>query len=271
MSQQIPNTTPTTTPNATPMATPNATPTATPNATPTATPNATPTATPNATPTATPNATPTATLKATDPDDDTKRFIRKCSLTIGNISKMANRFERRNNWFQFFLIYYSIVGIIDALIPQYFSLSTALPTYINNIFDFWDVLIAIVLLIFSSQVALFKYPEKIKSCVNKLNQLKSLMNGQSSNQIDYNTYNTIMDDIDFLFSRTDFYYSCLEYDKTNSKKKSEGEVSKHFRFFEIAFIVLKKWLENIFYFVLTILPIVSYIALILIWYNVKNK
>ena len=222
----------------------------------------------NATPTITKNATPTAS-----PYENMDNLKRKCLLTIGNISKMANRLERRNNWFQFFLIYYSIVGIIDALIPKYFSLTTALPMYVNSIFEFWDVLIAIVLLIFSSQVALFKYLERIKSCVNKLNQLKAYSNNIGFNNQEYDKYNAIMADIDFLFNRTDFYYSCVEFDKKSSSSrifffpKKTSETSKHFTKFEILFILLKKWLENTFYFTLTILPVLTYISLFIVWYS----
>lgn len=189
---------------------------------------------------------------------------RRCSLTIGNISKMANRLERRNNWFQFLLLYYSIVGIINALIPKYFDLENSLPPFIFNAFEFWDVVIAIVLLIVSSQVALFKYPERIKACVNKLNEIKAFSIDMKKNAINhtyYDRYEQITKDFDFLFSRVDFYYSCIEFD---AKNKNTKEVERHFSKGEKASIKLRVFLENSSYFILSVCPIITYLILIIV-------
>lgn len=187
---------------------------------------------------------------------------RKLSLTIGNYSQMANRLEKRNSIFQFILIYYSIVGIVDALIPKFFNIEQNVSTTMYNIFDFWDVLIAIILLIFSSQIALFKYPERIKNCMMTLNRLKVLKGVLSTSGItndSYNEYYDITQNIDFLFSRSDFYLSCKNYDKKNAS----SETKNHFNKLEIFFISIRLIFENVLYIVLLILPIVMYLCLII--------
>lgn len=189
---------------------------------------------------------------------------RRCNLTIGNISKMANRLEKRNNWFQFLLLYYSIIGIINALIPEFFDLENSLPPLIFNAFEFWDVIIAIILLIVSSQVALFKYPERIKACVNKLNEIKAFSIDMKKNTINhtyYDRYEQITKDIDFLFSRVDFYYSCLEFD---AKNKNSKEIERHFSKGEKASIKLRVFLENSSYFILSVCPIITYLILTIV-------
>ena len=131
---------------------------------------------------------------------------------------MANRLEKRNSIFQFILVYYSIIGIIDSLIPKYFDIETNVSTTMYNIFDFWDILIAIIMLIFSSQITLFKYPERIKNCMMTLNKLKALK-GQSASKSPsdiYDEYYNITQNIDFLFSRSDFYSSYIRYQVLSS-------------------------------------------------------
>lgn len=70
---------------------------------------------------------------------DKEELIRKCILTIGNYGQMANRLEKRNNISQFILLYYSIVGIVDSLIPKFFDISNK-PELLNTVFDFWDII-----------------------------------------------------------------------------------------------------------------------------------
>lgn len=197
---------------------------------------------------------------------DKEELIRKCILTIGNYGQMANRLEKRNNISQFILLYYSIVGIVDSLIPKFFDISNE-PELLNTVFDFWDIIMAIILLIFSSQVALLKYSERIKNCIKSLNELKSFLI-KIQNQYDDNTsqnlcqeYNTIISNIDFLFSRTDFYNSCIEYDKKtpNSKEKSH-----HFKIAEIGYIKLKLFLENSLYCIVIVMPFIMYALLIIL-------
>lgn len=187
---------------------------------------------------------------------------RRLSLTIGNYSQMANRLEKRNSIFQFILIYYSIIGIVDSLLPKYFDFTTNVSATMCNIFDFWDILIAIILLIFSSQIALFKYPERIKNCMVMLNRLKKL-NGEllssAKNVSDaYQEYHEITKNIDFLFSRSDFYLSCKNYDV----KHQSTEVKTHFSKTEEFFISSRLVFENILYFILIFLPIVIYVCLL---------
>lgn len=176
---------------------------------------------------------------------------------------MANRLEKRNSIFQFLLVYYSIVGIIDSLIPKYFNVQLNVSPTVYNIFDFWDILIAIILLIFSSQIALFKYPERIKSCMVTLNKLKALNSNLSThsepNNDLYNEYYEITKNIDFLFSRSDFYLSCKNYDMKNSN----NEVETHFTKAERFFISVRIFFENFLYFILIVLPFVMYICLII--------
>lgn len=195
-----------------------------------------------------------------------EKLIRKCSLTIGNYGQMANRLEKRNNISQFILLYYSVVGIIDSLIPKFFDISNK-PESLNTVFDFWDIIMAIILLIFSSQVALLKYSERTKNCIKSLNELKSFLvkiRSENSENINPNLcqeYNTIISNIDFLFSRSDFYYSCIEYDKKNSNSE---ETSHHFRKAEIGYIKLKLFLENFLYFAVIIMPFVIYTLLVVL-------
>ncbi|MBR0348023.1 MAG: hypothetical protein IIX16_00115 [Clostridia bacterium] len=187
---------------------------------------------------------------------------RKLSLTIGNYSQMANRLEKRNSIFQFVLIYYSIIGIVDALLPKYFDFTTNVSATMNNVFDFWDILIAIILLIFSSQIALFKYPERIKNCMVTLNQLKmlqgALLSSTQTVENAYKEYYEITQNINFLFSRSDFYLSCKNYDVKNQG----SEVKTHFSQTEEFFISTRLVLENILYFILIFLPMVIYICLL---------
>lgn len=131
-----------------------------------------------------------------------------------------------------------------------------------NIFDFWDILIAIILLIFSSQIALFKYPERIKNCMVTLNKLKVLKGDLSTSGVtnkSYSEYYNITQNIDFLFSRSDFYLSCKNYDK----KHSTNEIDLHFSKTEIFFISVRIILENTLYFLLILLPIAMYLCLML--------
>lgn len=197
---------------------------------------------------------------------DKDKLLTNCSLTIGNYSKMADRLEQRNNISQFLLIYYGLVGIIDALLYRYFDLQNIIPTLACDVFEFWDILIAIVMLVFSFEIALLKYPERVKLCIKSLNTLKHLKSKISiAKDIDVllDEYYETVSNIDFLFTRTDFYYSCKEYDN----RHSSDELKKHFRRFEILTINLRVFLENLLYVLLMAMPIVMYVFLFFVSKN----
>lgn len=188
------------------------------------------------------------------------KLRRKIELTTNNFGQMANRLERRNFMFQFLLMYYSVIGIVNELFPLYFNLEKTFNATYLSFFNFWNICTAIIFLIFSSQIALFKYPERTKSCMKSLNNLKELQNDletEDENKIK-DKYYKIISEIDFLFSRTDFYLSCVTIDK-GKEEKDKHEVKNHFGFFEKFFINIKLGLEYLAYILLVTTPIIMYI------------
>lgn len=211
-----------------------------------------------------------------------KELLRNCNLTASNYANLLNKLQKRKIIFQFLLPFYSVIGILNGLLPKFLDFFTI--TQIN-LLSFWGVVISITFLVVSMQITLAKYPERIAEATKILNKLKSLKSEikktdeSNTDKIEelYKQYNDIVHNGEFI-SRNYFFQTCRDVDKRNghtkkikvqkgkkdkgidSKKESTivSETSRHFDWLEITYIVFLTILENLLYLLIFILPIIVY-------------
>lgn len=213
----------------------------------------------------------TQRLKNTDAELDS--FIRKCTLSSMNYGNISNKLDKRKTIFQILLPYYSIVGVINSLLPRYFD--NIDNTRLNYLY-FWGIVISIVFLVISMQIALARYPERIENATKNLNHLKILKNQAEHLKINENatendlkklwiSYNELIQS-NVLVNRRYFYKTCKDYDSGNEKKTSnyESEVKTHFKLLEKVYINFTNFLESILYFFMFILPFIVYMLIFVI-------
>jgi len=187
-------------------------------------------------------------------------LLRKCILTSSNYGNLANKLQKRKTLFQVMLPYYSVIAILNTLIPKYFTISSGTKTSALN---YWGIFISITFLVISMQISLAHYPERIESATKVLNELKILISEiQLTTDDDYEEINEKYKEItknNILVRRRYFYTSCKEYDRNN--KGTEPEVYKHFSFSERFFIKFTNALEIALYILVFCLPFFVYIII----------
>lgn len=196
-------------------------------------------------------------------NEQSKGLLRNCKLTSSNYGNLANQLQKRKNVFQILLPYYSIIGIINGLIPRFFTLCT----YQKDILAFWGICVSVTFLVISMQIALARYPERIESANNKLNSIKSLINHiESDQQIEnisdyWKEYNALISNSSFI-QRRYFYKTCKITDKKSSNTQNK-ETASHFSKIESICFILVEFFENMFYIILFLLPFIIYIIIFL--------
>ncbi len=228
---------------------------------------------------------------------------RKCEITSSNYGNFAKRLQRRKNAFQILLPYYSVIGILNALLIKYF---VSLNTIQQSCISFWGICISISFLVISMQITLANYPERIDKATKKLNELKILKGKlETINSFDYEQFNEILENYNSIVSTGTlineryFYATCKEIDKKtkekiknevlNELKKSKYdnykiykkfevynlemkahhdnlvlEIPKHFSRLKIFSINITNTLEFLFYLFVYILPVIVYIIIIFV-------
>jgi hypothetical protein len=220
---------------------------------------------------------------------------RNCTLSSSNCGNIANKLTKRKNFFQILLPYYSIIGIINGLIPRFFS---PISKEKLDLLGFWGIIVSISFLVISMLISLAKYPERIERATYNLNNLKILKNNLQTAKNDLNEdeirdywqqYNNIIQNYS-LVNRRYFYKTCKHQDKhtivkkTRRAKKNEmffkyfkreisfqeyikqrnnisvySELDTHFSFIEKLSYELLNFLETISYITVLILPFLVYI------------
>ena len=196
-------------------------------------------------------------------NEQSKGLLRNCKLTSSNYGNLANQLQKRKNVFQILLPYYSIIGIINGLIPRFFTLCA----YQKDVLAFWGICVSVTFLVISMQIALARYPERIESANNKLNSIKSLINHiESDQQIEnisdfWKEYNALISNSSFI-QRRYFYKTCTITDKKSSNTQNK-ETASHFSKIESICFILVEFFENMFFIILFLLPFIIYIIVFL--------
>ena len=195
---------------------------------------------------------------------------RNCKLTATNYGNLANRLLKRKNIFQIMLPYYSVVGIINAVIPMYF---TQISSAKKVVLSFWGLAIAITFLVVSLKISMAHYSERIDRATEMLNKLKAISNDVEADREDilktpsmiksyWERYHSVIEK-DEIIDKRYFYFTCKGEDKKNPNGNT-SEVKSHFSRAEIIYINVVWLLENSLYIFLFVLPFLVYLYVFLI-------
>lgn len=186
-----------------------------------------------------------------------KEFLEKdIKYTSGNYANMHDRLKIRDNMSKFLIIYYSIIGIINSLLPKYmvkFVLET-------DILNFSALIISIILLVASLYVSLAKYSERTIEAMSALDNLKrmkkeiimysedDLMKDEYKlfKELTYK-YHNIVDNME-LRTDFDYYKTCKSLNTAREKFTTLQEIMVH-----VPYV-----LEKLLYLILIIIPFVFY-------------
>lgn len=191
-----------------------------------------------------------------------EELLRNCNLTSLNYGQLANKLQKRKNIFQVLLPYYSVIGILNTLVPKYFL---CISVHKQNILSFWGAFISVTFLVISMQISLARYPERISELtriLNKLKVLKSKINKCSNNEIEdlQKEYNEIISNGVFV-GRRYFYKSCKDVDK-KCKSNNSQEVQDHFSKSEKFFLSFVDIMEIILCVLVFVLPLIVYLLVL---------
>lgn len=182
---------------------------------------------------------------------------RDCELTTQNYSNMQRRFSNENRFNSFLLVYYSIVSIVNDLVPRFFDL----PSNVDTNLEFINIVFSIVFLYLALEIGFSNYGERSNSlahAVSKLKffskELKKYKDGVSLAEYKQLTesYQKIIDGIEIV-PRIDFYRTC--------KAKEADQIKERFSFFERLFLHFSTLFKITLNFFAIISPIVLYIYL----------
>ena len=176
--------------------------------------------------------------------------------TSTNYSNMYDRLCLRNNVSKFLIVYYSVIAIVNSILPKYIE-NIKIKAYI---FDFSSVIISVILLVASLSVSLANYPErtlKAMEAIDKLKRMKKdLITYSEEDLIEDNykvfkeltqRYHDVVDNME-LRSNFDYYKTCKKL-KNNREKFTIGECVK---------FSLLNIMEISIYIILIIAPIIFY-------------
>lgn len=178
------------------------------------------------------------------------------NYTSRNYANMYDRLLLRDNVSKFFIVYYSIIAIVNSILPKYIQ-DIANKSYI---FDFSSVIISIILLVVSLSVSLANYPErKLKAMIalDKLKRMKKDIGIYSEDELVVDKhklfkeitqkYHEIVDNME-LRSDYDYYKTCKSLN-TDRERFNIGQCIK---------VCSLHIIEILIYLALTILPVVFY-------------
>lgn len=97
------------------------------------------------------------------------KFRKIVETTLSNYAHMVKRLERKKNVSEFVLTYYSVFLIITTLTGKYFS-----KYYNTTVSDYFNIILSIVVLIYSLIIKNANYSTRITDIMDSLNRLKSI-------------------------------------------------------------------------------------------------
>lgn len=99
---------------------------------------------------------------------DLEKCRKICEITLTNYINMKKRLSLREKNSNFILIYYSAYIIIASLTPKYFE------NYNTELNEYFNIVISLILLVFSLINGNARYGERIMKLENSINKLKTL-------------------------------------------------------------------------------------------------
>lgn len=153
-------------------------------------------------------------------------------FTSGNYANMYTRLKLRDNISKFLIVYYSVIAVINAIIPKVFVDISADK---KILLDFLSLLISIILLVASLSVSLANYSERCTKAMqglNKLKRMKKMLSAMDAFDVfNYREsiayYHEIVDNIE-LRTDYDYYLTCKDFKVAGNKipwlKRCELEV-----------------------------------------------
>ncbi len=157
---------------------------------------------------------------------DASKFRKIIETTISNYANMVKRLERKKSVSEFVLTYYSVFLIITTLTGKYFS------NYYNAaVSDYFNIILSVVVLIYSLIIKNANYSTRIANVLNSLNQLKSIKREVDDETIDqcHQKYNEVVDkteqrnDVDFFITVKNL---CKSFDINWFTKKHKRSATK---------------------------------------------
>lgn len=206
-----------------------------------------------------------AEQKKEDENNIKEKFLKDIKYTTKNYSNMYNRLQQRDNWSKFLVIYYSVVGIINTILPKYFSISENYA----DVLDFSSVMVSIILLVTSVSISLAGYSGRAMKVMQGIDTLKhmkkevQLLNAEDLCGKENDTYRKMLkmyrEVVGTIELRTeyDYYLTCKEIEDEEKSQK----VRETFRLSKRISVVLKHMGEIVLYWALLLFPVVFYIVL----------
>lgn len=187
-------------------------------------------------------------------------LIHDCSFTIENFANMQRRFSTKNSYTSFILVYYSLLSIINDLLPKFFTIVEQK----QIVLEFFNICASIVFLYFALQVGFANYGSRSHKLSNVVAQLKFFTKqlkkyseaGVSKEQYGklVNQYHELIETTEPV-PRRDYYHTCQSLD---SKR-----VYTHFTYQERAIIRFQIVSEFLLYIVVATAPVFLYLYVFL--------
>lgn len=214
---------------------------------------------------------------------DAKKCRKIVETTISNYANMIKRLGRKKNVSEFVLTYYSVFLIVATLTGKYF------PSYYDTIVsDYFNIILSIVVLIYSLIIKNADYSSRIASIMDSLNQLKTIKREIDDENLEEcnKRYNEIVDkterrdDVDFfitvknLCKSYEINWFTKKHKKTKKKMTVKEEEQEEYErqekivkgyISEINVVVEqgKIVFEMVWYVLLFVIPIILFILCIL--------
>lgn len=150
-----------------------------------------------------------------------EKWLKICNTTLSNYINMEKRLTESKKLSDFILVYYSIFFIINSLTAVYFD------CYNVKLCEYFGIILSVVMLAYSFINSSANYTRRIDIITNAINQLKTLKrNFNDDMEIDLfkNTYNDIVDNVEFR-SDVDFFRTI--------KARCKEQGVKWYTFFDI--------------------------------------
>lgn len=182
-------------------------------------------------------------------------LVHDCSFTIENFANMQRRFSTRNSFTSFILVYYSLLSIINDLLPKFFVISD---DKYNNL-EFFNICTSIVFFYFALQIGFADYGTRSHKLADAVAQLKFFtkqLKKYTENGITKEEYKELVNQYHELIETTepvprrDYYRTCQSLEPKR--------VYTHFTFQERAIIRFHIISELTLYVVVTIAPLFLY-------------
>ena len=185
-----------------------------------------------------------------------EKFLKDIEYTSLNYSNMYDRLQMRNNWSKFFVVYYSVIAVINAILPKVF----VIPDIYCTLLDFTSIVVSIIMLVASLSVSLANYSERSLKVMQGLDALKRLKktlvySNEDLEKEDYKKYREFLTEyhgiVDKVELRTDydFYRTCRE----------KGEVRDRFSWMRRVSLEVKHLGEVLLYLILFAAPLIFYV------------